>query len=226
MNVNRRFLLKGMALSGIAGATAGSWGTALAAASATKLSGPAGEVLALTSEGVAGSAFLYGAIAASGSKLQGQEVERSTDFMLDLERLLSSGQATHIVGLLDDAAATLVVDMARSAGARVQWLGQHNAEAGMTRHHLLNTDVAEPCLQQLSQELQSCGAFSLNEERHSGIASRRLAAAPASSQSSQWATSIGFLLASMGSSTALSAPASPTASMPVSGSFVSFSIKA
>lgn len=231
MNVNRRFVLKSMALSGIAGLAMGGSLRALAGTAATANDASTGghPVVALASEGAVELAFLHGAMKASGSRLRVQRVSRELAFMLDFERQVRSSQATRIIGLLDDASATLVVAMARSAGARVQWLGQHTAEAGFTRHHLLTTELAEGCSQQLSRHLHACGAgFSLNEERHNGSMAPRQLTGPACSgnQSAQWAASIGHLLASLGARPALATPLAPATSKPVTGRFASFSIAA
>lgn len=229
MSVNRRSVLKGMALTSIAGVTATGLGSALAAGPASTVT--AQPLLALVNEGPAESLFLYGAMAArdSQSQLQVQRVDRDPGFMLEFERELRRGVPMNVIGLLDNASAALVLDMARSGGARIQWLGQHSADAGFSRHHLLRTGIAEGCAQQLSHQLQACGAgFSVTEERqNSAVTSRQLVASSnQTSHSAQWASSIGYLLASLGAPTTLNIPASPNTSLPVTGSFVSFSIKA
>lgn len=226
MNAYRRFVLKSLALSGLAGWSLGRplgalAGTAVAPAAVAR------PVLALVNPGAAESAFLQGARAA-GPRLRVQRVGRDLDFMLDLERQLRSRQAMRVIGLLDDASATLVVDLARSAGARVQWLGQHSAQAGFTRHRVLNTDMAAGCARHLARQLHRCGdGFSLSEERQGGtLAPRQLAGASRmGSRGGQWAASLGYLLASLGARTAIAAPLMPAANVPVAGSFVSFSIE-
>lgn len=226
MNANRRFVLKSMALSGMAGLAMGRSVRALAGTTAAPAAA-AKPVLALVNAGSAESGFLHGAMAAA-PRLRVQRVGRDLGFMLDFERQLRTNQPMRIIGLLDDASASLLVDMARSAGARVQWLGQHTAKAGFTRHRVLNTDIAEGCARQLSRQLHACGAgFSLNEERQNGtLAPRRLAGSSRmGSRSRQWAASIGYLLASLGTRTAMTTPLTPAANTPVTGSFVSFSIE-
>lgn len=221
MTVKRRSVLKGMALSGIAGATAGAWTSAFAAGTSTASSAP---LLALSSEGAAESVFLQAATAATGGKLPVQRVDRSPAFMLEFERLLHKSEPMHVIGMLDDAAATLVVDMARSAGAKLQWLGQHRIEAGLTHHHLLTADIAELCAQHFSHQLKSCGAsVCVEAEQGNSIATSRRLVLP-SSKDTRWAGSIGYLLASLAMPQPLGALPAPTTSMPGSGSFVSFSI--
>lgn len=226
MNANRRFVLKSLALSGIAGLSMSSSVRALARTTAAPAAAVK-PVLALVNPGAAESGFLHGAMAV-GSRLQVQRVGRDLGFILDFERQLRGSQPMRVIGLLDDAAATLVVDMARSAGARVQWLGQHTAEVGFTRHHLLNTEIAEGCSRQLGRQLHRCGGgFSLTEERQNGtIAPRQLAASSRmGSRPGQWAASIGYLLASLGTRAAMTAPLARATNRPVIGSFVSFSIE-
>lgn len=228
MSVNRRFVLKGAALSSI-GLTVDGFIPAPANSDAPIDTATAEPMLALVNEGAAESMFLYGAMAAGKTPLRVQKVGRDLGFMLDFERRLRHGRPMRVIGLLDDASATLIVDMARSGGARMQWLGQHTAEAGFTRHHVLSTDMTEGCSQDLSRQLHACGAgFRLNEERQNGpMAPRQLTGrSRKAGQSAQWASSIGYLLASIGTRTMLAAPLAPAANTPITGSFVSFSIEA
>lgn len=226
MSVNRRFVLKGMALSSIAGLAINSSVRALAGTTATApTANTSAPVLVLLNEGAAESGFLYGTTAASDSQLTVQRVGADLGFVLNFERQLRSGQPMRVIGLLDDASATLLVDIARSAGARMQWLGQHTANLRFTCHHLLSTALAESCSLQLTRQLQACGAgFNLQEERQSGLMTSRLLAAP-TQQDNQWIPSLGYLLASLGADAAVPAPMMPVGSKPLTGSFVSFSIE-
>lgn len=229
MNVNRRFVIKSLALSSIAGVAIGSPVRALAGTIDASADGAAVKpVRALVNQGAAESVFLHGAMAVE-PRLQAHRVGIDLGFMLNFEHQLRSNQPMRVIGLLDDTSATLIVDMARSAGARVQWLGQHTAEVGFTRHHLLNTDVAEGCSRQLARQLHLCGAgFSLNEERQNSVMAQRQLAGSSrmGGRTGQWATSIGYLLASLGTRAAMTVPLAPATDMPVTGSFVSFSIDA
>jgi uncharacterized protein with beta-barrel porin domain len=230
MSVDRRSVLKGMALGSVAGpfmiGSLPAW-AGVAGASAQRAPGP---IVTLVSPGAADSAFVQGARAAVvGSPLHVRQVSGEVGELLEFERQLLRGQLKHVVGLLDDASATLVIDLARSAGARVHGLGLHTAEAGVSRHRLLNTDMAEGCVRELSRQLHACGAgFTLNEERqNSTAAARRLAGPPRSSaHSDQWAASIGYLLGSLGTRRLAMAPLVPVSKTPLTGSFVSFSIEA
>ena len=197
MNVNRRVVLKAAALASSAGLAMG--GAIPVLASAPNTPGRAAQtVLVLANHSAAAALFLHGASAAAGVELQVQRASLDVDFMLELERQMRSGPARRIIGLLDDASATLVMDMARSAGAHLQWLGQHSAASGLTtHHHLFAADPAE----QLRR-------LPLHNEA-----------------SAQWAASLGYGLAALGTHTNRMAPLAPTANPPLSGSFVSFSIE-
>ncbi|WP_018077087.1 hypothetical protein [Thiobacillus denitrificans] len=225
MSVDRRFVLKSMVLGGAAGVVLSRSVPVLAGVPPSH-SGirPA---LALVGSGAAEAAFLQGARAAAGTELPVQQMDRGLDCMLDFEHQLRAGRPMQVIGLLDDAAATLVLDLARSAGARVHWLGQHTAEAGSTRHRLLNADLAEGCARQLSRHLHACGAgFTLNEERQGSVAPARQLAGPARSGagSVQWAAGIGSLLATLGTRPTMMPRVSVQGTL-LSGSFVSFSIE-
>ena len=229
MSVDRRSVLKCMALGSVAGPFIGGSLPVRAGVAGAPAQGAIRPTLTLVSPGAADSAFVLGARAAIGSPLQMRQIGPELSDLLDLERQLRRGELIHVIGLLDDASATLVMDLARSAGARVHWLGQHFAEAGLSRHRLLNTDMTEGCVRELSRQLHACGAgFTLNEERqNSTAAARRLAGPPRSSaHSDQWAASIGYLLGSLGTRRLAMAPLVPVSKTPLTGSFVSFSIEA
>lgn len=227
MRVNRRFVLKSIAVSSIAGLTIGRPVCTFAAAAATAA---VPRVLALANDGAAQSIFLYGAMTARALRLEVQKVGGDLGFMLDFERQLRKGQPLRVIGLLDDASAVLLIDIARGAGARLHWLGQHRAEAGFSRHRLLNTELAAGRAQQFSRQLHECGAdFSVHEEcRNEAMSACGLAGSPHNAgPSAQWASSIGYLLASPGTwGTTPTAPLAPATSTPIIGSFVSFSIEA
>lgn len=194
MTVNRRFLLKGMALGGISGLTLSSLPALAGSATTPSTAHIAATVLTLVNDTTAESAFLQAALQANGSRLHVQKVGAELGFMLNFERLLRAGQPQRVIGLLDDAAATLVIDMARSAGARVLWLGQHSTVADVTYHRLLTADNDENYARQLGQS------------------------------SAQWMGHLGHHLASPHANRAAMTPFTPVASAPLSGSFVSFSI--
>ena len=229
MSINRRFVLKSVALGGSMPA----WGISLSTLAnglitPTRSTQP---VLALVNgnDRAADSLFLQGATAATASTLPIQRVNLDLDFMRALERQMRLDSPLRVIGLLNDASATLVVDMARSAGARVQWLGQHSAGPDITHHRLLTTEASTDCSRQLGYQLQACGAaFSLQEESmNSAMTVRQLSRlSQQNGQPAQWLGSLGYALASLGTSTSMMAPPlGSAANMPLSGSFVSFSIE-
>lgn len=226
MTVDRRFVLKSMVLGSAAGLVSGR--PVPVSANVPPAYVGVRPALALVGSGATETAFLRGARAAAGTELRVQQVDRGLDYMLDFERRLRAGRAMRVIGLLDDAAAVLVLDLARSAGARIHWLGQHTAAAGSTRHRLLNTDLAEGCARQIGRQLHACGAgFTLDEERQGSIGATRQLAGRARHRapSAQWAASVGYLLAAMGTRP-IGVPRVPAPSTPLGGSFVSFSIEA
>lgn len=150
MQTDRRLLLKGLAAAGLA---VSGMGWAQAAVTAHPDAAAASHVLALTSAG-AGSAleqaFVAGVRSAgpavAHTALQGLD---SATFH-DLGQRLADGQDTLLVGLLDDASATLVLDLLRSAGGRVLEEQHHRVDAGATNwaHHLGHALAGGPALAQ------------------------------------------------------------------------------
>lgn len=189
-------MLKHMAFFGIAGFAMGSPARALA----TVLPAPDTahrQLLALVNEGAAGSAFLRGAAMAGGRGLAVRQIGPDLGFMLDLDHRLRSGRPMRIIGLLDDASGTLAMDLARSAGARVHWLGRHTAHAGAMRHHLSDADITG--------------------NRTDGLLVGGMPTAA-------WACAMGHRLAAAGRQAAAAPGNAPAMAVP-DGSFVSFSIE-
>lgn len=230
MNIERRLLLKGMALSSMAGVVVSSSGLTMANTVLSVQAWPALPTLALISGEVAESAFLQGINASPAAKqVTMQRTDLSLDFILGLEKRLSSGQPQRIIGLVDDASAALIIDLARSAGARVQWLGQHRATANASHHRLLSAEVASGCAPQLGLNLNACGTgFSLSEHRlHGQQAPLQVSAAARNNAGSeQWAATLGYTLAALGTANLGQAPLVASRASPLTGNFVSFSIEA
>src|SRR5690606_37597272 len=181
MSMDRRFVLKGMALGSLAGLTLGGALPALGATHGSPRSSAARPALVLVNQGAEQSAFVQGA-RATGAAVQVRQIGGDLTDLLSLQSQLSSGRKMRLIGLLDYASAALVVDMARSAGARVEGLGQHTARGGVTRHRLLNTASAEGCARQLGRQLHvgGAGAARTEERRGSAAAARPLSASPRS----------------------------------------------
>ncbi|MDD2729974.1 hypothetical protein [Malikia sp.] len=131
MSTDRRFVLKGLAAAGLLAAMP--WAQASASA-ATPLADAAARVTPLVSGGALDAAFLAG-VRNAAAKPAGalvnpplQGLEAATYQQLD--RLLNDDTPTLLVGLLDDAAAVLVLDLVRSAGGRVLSVEHHRIGAG------------------------------------------------------------------------------------------------
>lgn len=231
MSIDRRCILKGITLGGIVGIAAGTpFHTVLAKAQPviSDRAFPDQKLIVLTNKGPIEQTFLQGARAAGGPGLDVRNLTHDLGAVLDFEHWIRHQPDMHIIGLLDDASASLIVDMARSTGAQMQWLGQHSIQGELTRHHLITTDISRDCPRYLGRQLHACGAgFSLSEERQGAAGAPRQLAGPLrkTNQSGAWAGSIGYLLASLGTYPAAPAPMTPAVSISSTGSFVSFSIK-
>ncbi|MND86036.1 hypothetical protein D3C80_779840 [compost metagenome] len=227
MNVERRSLLKGMAIGGLAGVALSSSSLSLANSVLGRSAHAQAASLALVSAEVAHSAFVQG-LQASPAAPQLQVIPAGLELalMLELQQRLASGQAQRLIGLLDDASAALIVDLARSAGARVQWLGQHSTHAGQSRHRLLSAQASHGCALQLGQQLHACGqGFSLHEQRlHSPAPTLQLASAKRGVAGDQWAATLGYALAVLGSTDTGQAPLLASRPSALTGTYVSFSI--
>ncbi|WP_284334688.1 twin-arginine translocation signal domain-containing protein [Comamonas sp. NoAH] len=132
MQTDRRTLLKGLAAAGLAVSGIG-W--ARASNSNARTTADSTEVLAVTSSLQASAldaAFVAGvqnaACNVSHTGLQGLDSAAFTR----LGNLLADGQETLLVGLLDDACATLVLDLVRSAGGRVLAMDNHRIDRTAT----------------------------------------------------------------------------------------------
>ncbi|WP_375739969.1 hypothetical protein [Pseudomonas boanensis] len=229
MNVERRAVLKGMALGGLAGVAMGSSNLYMANAMAAPASRIA-PTLVLVNEAAAGSAFLEGIASSPAARtVTVERTDLSLDFILALEKRLLSGKPQRIIGLVDDASAALIVDLARSSGARVQWLGQHSANVSASQHRLLSADAAHGCAMQLGLQLNACGTgFNLTEQRPHGHQPplHLTAAARSKAGSDQWAATLGYSLAMLGTTHTGQAPLIVSRQSPLTGNFVSFSIEA
>lgn len=228
MNVERRSLLKGMALGGIAGVALSSSGLSLANSVLGRHVPAQAASLALVSAEVAGSAFVQGLQASPAAPpLQVMPAALDLTALLALQQRLGSGQPQRLIGLLDDASAALLVDLARSVGARVQWLGQHSSVAGRSQHRLLSAQTTHGCALQLGQQLHTCGqGFSLHEQRlHTPTPTLQLASARHSQGSDQWAATLGYALSVLGSTDTGQAPLVASRPATLTGTYMSFSIE-
>jgi hypothetical protein len=199
MNVSRRFILKGIALSVLAGITMGRRDLSPTNNAASAQAQPTTPILVLVSGEAEQSAFLQGIAAALPDKRPWvQRTDLGMGFVRDFTRLLRAGRPIRIIGLADDASAALIVELARASGARLPWLGYHLVSAGQSRHRLLYGKAS------------------------SGLAARLRNGAAEDLQ--PWTAALGFALASPGTAPAGVAPLAADLS-PLTGHFVSFAIE-
>ena len=129
MSNDRRFVLKGLAAAGLLAAMPWAQASAAAPLGDAGVADAATRVTPLVSGSALDAAFLAGVRQATAQPagslvtqpLQG--LEAST--YQQLNALLNDDTPTLLVGLLDDAAAILVLDLVRSAGGRVLSVEQH-----------------------------------------------------------------------------------------------------
>jgi hypothetical protein len=225
MPMNRRTVIQGIALGSVAGFALDS----VARDSAFRAENPAtAPLLALVSASSSvGAQFLSGVHASGAWPVQAASIGDELHSMLELERHFRSLTGARIVGLLDDATGTLVVDLARGAGARLQWLGQHTSQATLSRHHFVHARDAAPGIQWLARQMQSCGApFHIADQSYGDRAARyqwrdlRSSNVPFVS----WPAAIGQLLGTFNRAPAVDAPATSDTG-PVDGRYVSFLIE-
>lgn len=230
MNIERRNVLKGMALGSLAGIAASSSGLSMAQGVFGAPSRPMLPSLTLVSSETAQSVFLQGIHAyTANAPLSVQRTDLDLTFIQAFDQRLRSGQAQRIIGLVDDASAALMVDLARSAGARVHWLGQHRATANASEHQLLSAESASGCAAQLGLSLNACGSsFRLSEQRLHGLEAPLQVSATAREGlgADQWAATLGYTLAGLGSRQVGQAPLISRQALPLRGHFVSFLIEA
>jgi len=134
MSTDRRSVLKSLAAAGLAVGSL-SWAQAATSANPAPAASASRTVTSLVSGGALDAAFLAGvreAVQANAGQglaaqpLQGLDAATFTR----LGALLQDGEPTLLVGLIDDAAATLVLDLVRSAGGRVLSVQHHRVGHG------------------------------------------------------------------------------------------------
>ena len=129
MQTDRRSLLKGLTAAGLAVSGIG-WAQAATSAAGRTATRPA-EVLAVTSSMHASAldkAFVAGVQSTSRNALHTGLQGLDSAAFNQLGELLTDSQETLLVGLLDDASATLVLDLVRSAGGRVLAVENHRVD--------------------------------------------------------------------------------------------------
>lgn len=230
MDIQRRLLLKGMVLGGISSLGFAKAGTGLTGDSIGFVKPM--PILVLVNGRIGHSAFLEGVRAAAGRTdlLQVHDTDLGLDFLLALQHYIQSTQGRLIVGLVDDASATLIVDLARTAGARMHWLGQHAVGPGQSRHRLSDSRITGDYGTLFNGRLVAHG-FDIDSGKqqtekkrvtHESVSYVR----NGTPDSQQWATDLGFILAGNGRHTAFSAiPQVSTGPASLAGYFVSFAFE-
>lgn len=133
MSMDRRSVLRGLAAAGLS-VSGLSWAQPGVPAQPAADAAARPDVTTLVAGGALDAAFLAGvrdAVRGQGQRLATQPVqglEAATYQRLDA--LLNDGEPTLLVGLVDDAAATLVLDLVRTAGGRVLSVQHHRVAAG------------------------------------------------------------------------------------------------
>lgn len=214
MDVDRRQFLKSMALAGLAGASLHRPIVAMAAAEGQSTR----PITVLVNGTVERSGFVHGVRAATPA-VSLLRADLGLDFLRHLKSVLESGQAGRVIGLVDDACGALIVDLARASGANLQWLGQHAADAGRSRHRVLGGQLADGCAVRLGEHLDTCGGnFDLSERRVGGGTPLQFSAdLREGNYEGDWTAALGFALAAPGAVAPRFRPAPP-----LTGHFVSF----
>ena len=210
MSIERRSVLQGMVLSGAALALSQA-GLAHAAHTTSAVSRQ--PVLLLVSDAEAQTAFIDGVKAnPSVARVTVLKAQHDLDFIAAFQQRLSASKGERIIGLVDDASGMLLLDLARSAGARVHWTGQLVTQNGVSRHRVAAIDNSANCIKQFAEFAENCS-------RPTAMTEQTLSA------SRQWASSLGFALASPEPNRRYLRTTPPTYSSAVDGHFVSFSIE-
>lgn len=128
-NKQRRQVLKGMAAGGALVSSASLWASVAQANVKHRAAAP---LYAVISPDAAGKRFLAGINAKRATPLAAQQVLHSSTqmpFITQLQALLADKQPKRLVALVDDASATLIIDLARDVSAHLVWQ-EHHTEAG------------------------------------------------------------------------------------------------
>lgn len=229
MTIDRRSVIKGMVFGGLSAPLFARTATALAMPHDASRDANGSTVL-LVAEGATDSAFVHGARAGIGAAgLTVLEASRELAFVLGFENALRNGRSLRVAGLLDDALATLLLDQARRAGARVPWIGQHGCDGSGLRHHYLSdTPISGRLAAQWSSRLHDdVAGFSPGDGSRGHIAPARGIATRAlpAEHADEWAAMLGYGLASLDRRDIYRAPAVQADRTPLTGSFVSFLIE-
>ena len=137
MSIDRRLVLKGLAAVGFAMTSLRFAHAGTAAGVPLTVSQTLAAVTPLVTGSAHDSEFLAGVQAAAQSQglVQNEVIHlRGLDAAVfsRLRRMLQDGEPATLVGLADDASATLILDLVRSAGGRVISTEHHRLSAGQS----------------------------------------------------------------------------------------------
>ncbi len=211
MNIKRRSVLKGMALGGLAGLSLGRTGLSSAGTFAKTLTRK--PLLVLVSSAEAEAPFAAGVQANPAATVATVlRTDHGLEFISALQRQLNASNGERIIGLVDDASGALILDLARSAGARLHWSGQHVTEGDHSRHRLSATLDVINCIGQFAALTNDCS-------RPSSLPQQTLTAGR------QWAGALGFSLSSPNPGRRYLRATPPVAAAALGGHYVSFFIE-
>lgn len=229
MDMQRRLLLKSMVALGSA-PSLGLIGSGMVLSAEPTAAMKSASVMVLVNEGTKQSSFLQGIRAAKEiTMLQVHEINPNLDSLRALQHTIQATQKGYVVGLVDDASGTLIVDQARAAGVHVHWLGQHVVNAKQSRHRLSTGSViAGDALFRdrliargftvHSDKRQTVGGWKLSDEFisyvHDGLPSDQ-----------QWAVDLGLMIANADRTASVAIPHADSRLAPLTGHFVSFAFK-
>lgn len=223
MDPKRRSFLKGALATGATGLVLGNAGLAQAAVNLNRTQLP---TLVLTNSAEAEAGFAAGVKAAlpRGAEISLLRTDRTSP-LAAVNEALQSKRSMRLVGLVDDATGELITAMARRAGARMTWLGQHAADARQTRHQVINDKTAQGAALALAEQLQQDPAgFSLKAEQpFTHAKALELSANRAGAASGHWAAHLGHALVQPNAH--VDAAYLPANSKRLQGRFVSFVIE-
>ncbi|KAB0265573.1 hypothetical protein [Microvirga brassicacearum] len=112
--------------------------------------------------------------------------------LLRLQAMLTAGRRQTLVGLVNDGLAAIIGESARTAGARLRWLGQHTLTPTESRHRLLTASGG--CAAWFAEALTACGSrFSVNHHDLSAGTMTHLSASSAGTD--RWAFALGQTIA-------------------------------
>lgn len=211
MSIGRRTVLKGMGLAGLAGLSLSHMSLAGAAQRTSASQHKPLVVLVSSTDPQEGFVAGMQAHPAAGQATV-LHSDHSLQFIRAFEQRLSSGKQQRIIGLVDDASGMLLLDLARSAGARVHWTGQHVTENGVSRHNLSTTPAAHGCVTQFAALTEQCS-------RPVALTEQYLSA------SRQWTAALGFALTSPEPNRRYMRATPPADFKALDGHYISFSIE-